>query len=236
MFGVSAWTFPACALVKIAPTSPSLWLTRLEPVTDNASDRIVWIDCEMTGLDTVNDYLVEVACVITDGELNEIGPGFEMVITAPQERLDVMEPIVVNMHTESGLLPLIADGVSLDVAHEALLEYVKTHVPEAGKAPLGGSSVHVDRIFLERDMPELNAYLHYRIVDVSSIKEIVRRWYPRVYFASPKKTGNHRALGDIRDSINELKYYREAVFVELPGPDTAQAREAAAKATLSDAN
>lgn len=222
--------------MKIAPSEVQQGLTRLEPVTDNASDRIVWIDCEMTGLDTVNDYLVEVACVVTDGELNEIGPGFEMVITAPQERLDVMEPIVVNMHTESGLLPLIPEGVSLETAHEALFDYVTTHVPEAGKAPLGGSSVHVDRIFLERDMPKLNSYLHYRIIDVSSIKEIVRRWYPRVYFASPKKTGNHRALGDIRDSINELKYYREAVFVELPGPDTAQAREAAAKSTSTDAN
>ena len=222
--------------MNIAAEVESQHLTRLEPVTDNASDRIVWIDCEMTGLDTVNDYLVEVACVITDGELNEIGPGFEMVITAPQERLDVMEPIVVNMHTESGLLPLIPGGVSLETAHEALFEYVSTHVPEAGKAPLGGSSVHVDRIFLERDMPKLNSYLHYRIIDVSSIKEIVRRWYPRVYFASPKKTGNHRALGDIRDSIGELKYYREAVFVDLPGPDTSQAREAAAKATQTDVN
>lgn len=204
-------------------------LTRLEPVTENASDRIVWIDCEMTGLDTVNDYLVEVACVVTDGELNEIGPGFEMVITAPQERVDVMDPIVVNMHTESGLLPLIAGGETLEAAHEALFDYVTTHVPEAGKAPLGGSSVHVDRIFLERDMPKLNSYLHYRIIDVSSIKEIVRRWYPRAYFASPKKTGNHRALGDIRDSINELKYYREIVFVEMPGPDTKAARAAAEK-------
>ncbi len=208
-------------------------VTRLEFVSENAADRIVWIDCEMTGLDTVNDYLVEVACVVTDGELNEIGPGFEIVITAPQERLDVMEPIVVNMHTESGLLPLIPLGVTLEEAQEQVFDYISTHVPEAGKAPLGGSSVHVDRIFLERDMPKVNSYLHYRIVDVSSIKELVRRWYPRVYFASPKKTGNHRALGDIRDSINELKYYREAVFVELPGPDTATARDAAAKVTTA---
>lgn len=194
-----------------------------------ASDRIVWIDCEMTGLDTVNDLLVEVACVVTDAELNEIGPGFEVVIQAPQEKLATMDPVVVSMHTESGLLPLIANGVTLSHAHEALFDYISTHVPEAGKAPLGGSSVHVDRIFIERDMPKVNAYLHYRIVDVSSIKEIVRRWYPRVYFASPAKTGNHRALGDIRDSIAELKYYRETVFVTSPGPSTEESREAAGR-------
>lgn len=192
-----------------------------------ATDRIVWIDCEMTGLDFVNDLLVEVACVITDAELNEIGPGFEVVIHAPQDKLAGMDPIVVSMHTESGLLPLIPNGVTLSHAQESLFDYITAHVPEANKAPLGGSSVHVDRIFLERDMPQVNSYLHYRIVDVSSIKELVRRWYPRVYFGSPAKTGNHRALGDIRDSIAELKYYRQTIFVPQPGPTTEQAREIA---------
>lgn len=199
------------------------------PSERTANDRIVWIDCEMTGLDTENDLLVEVACVVTDAQLNEIGPGFEVVIHVPEEKLALMDPIVVNMHTESGLLPLIPNGVSLSHAQESLFEYISTHAPEAGKAPLGGSSVHMDRIFIARDMPKVNSYLHYRIVDVSSIKEVVRRWYPRVYFASPAKTGNHRALGDIRDSIAELKYYRQTVFVAEPGPDSDTARAAASE-------
>ena len=185
----------------------------------------------MTGLDPIEDVLVEISCIVTDGELNEIGPGFEAVIAAPQAKLDTMDPFVVNMHTESGLLPLIADGIALDEAQELLFDYITGHVPEAGKAPLGGSSVHVDRLFLERYLPKVNAYLHYRIVDVSSIKELVRRWYPKVYFANPPKTGNHRALGDIRDSITELKYYRATVFADQPGPDTAAAKEAAARLT-----
>ena len=197
----------------------------------NGHDRIVWIDCEMTGLDFKNDLLVEVACVITDAELNEVAEGLNIVITAPAERLEQMDPFVVNMHTESGLLPEIPNGLSLGSAEELLFDYISTHVKEANKAPLAGSSVHVDRVFLTRDMPRVDAYLHYRIIDVSSIKEIVRRWYPRVYFASPVKTGNHRALGDILDSINELKYYREAVFVDLPGPESKQAKEIAARHT-----
>lgn len=199
-----------------------------------SAERIVWVDCEMTGLDTVSDALVEVACIVTDGELNELDSGFEVVITTDQEHLDRMDPFVVSMHTESGLLPLIPDGSSLDEAHEALFAYITRLIPEAGKAPLAGSSVHVDRIFLDRDMPKVNSYLHYRIIDVSSIKELVRRWYPRVYYAAPPKTGNHRALGDIRDSINELRYYRQTVFAEAPGPDTASAREAATAVLAAD--
>lgn len=191
--------------------------------------RIVWIDCEMTGLDFVNDKLVEIACIITDAELNEIGDGLNIVITVPQEDLDNMDPFVVDMHTKSGLLPEIPHGVSLEDAEHQLFEYITTHIPEAKKAPLAGSSIHVDRIFISRDMPRVDSYLHYRIIDVSSFKEIVRRWYPRTYFASPGKTGNHRALGDIRDSIAELRYYREAVLVEAPGPDTKTAREISAK-------
>ena len=193
------------------------------------SDRIVWIDCEMTGLDFKNDLLVEIACVITNAQLEVVTEGLNIVIHAPNERLETMDPFVVNMHTESGLLPEIASGISLVAAEELIFDYISTHVPEAKKAPLAGSSVHVDRIFLQRDMPRVDSYLHYRIIDVSSIKELVRRWYPKAYFASPIKVGNHRALGDILDSINELKYYREAVFVELPGPDSSKAKEIAAK-------
>jgi len=193
------------------------------------TDRIVWIDCEMTGLDFKNDLLVEIACVITNAQLETVAEGLNIVIQVPAERLENMDPFVVNMHTESGLLPEIPNGISLEAAEEQLFDYISSHIPEANKAPLAGSSVHVDRIFLQRDMPRVDSYLHYRIIDVSSIKELVRRWYPRAYFASPTKTGNHRALGDILDSINELKYYREAVFVELPGPDSAKAKEIAAK-------
>ena len=191
------------------------------------NDRIVWIDCEMTGLDFENDLLVEVACIITDSELHEVGDGFSVDIQAPLERLETMDPFVVEMHTSSGLLPEIPNGITLEQAEQELFAYITEHVTEAGKAPLAGSSVYVDRIFLARDMPQVNAYLHYRLIDVSSIKELVRRWYPRTYFANPVKTGNHRALGDIRDSINELKYYREAIFVDMPGPNSTKARDIA---------
>lgn len=183
----------------------------------------------MTGLDFKNDLLVEVACIITDAELNEVDEGFQVVIQAPQEKLDNMDPVVVAMHTESGLLPEIENGVSLEEAEAQLFKYITDRVPEANKAPLAGSSVHVDRIFLQRLMPRVDAYLHYRIIDVSSIKELVRRWYPRLYFASPTKIGNHRALGDIKDSIIELRYYREVAFVQAPGLDSDKARKIAEK-------
>lgn len=198
---------------------------------NNGSDRIVWIDCEMTGLDFKNDLLVEIACVITNAQLEQVTESLNIVIQAPPERLEAMDPFVVNMHTESGLLPEIKNGVTLEAAEELLFDYITSHIPEPSKAPLAGSSVHVDRIFLQRDMPRIDSYLHYRIIDVSSIKELARRWYPKAYYSSPLKTGNHRALGDILDSINELKYYREAVFVELPGPDGSKAKEIAARHT-----
>lgn len=182
----------------------------------------------MTGLDYKNDLLVEIACIITDAELNAVDEGFQVVISAPQEKLENMDPVVVSMHTESGLLPEIPNGLSLKEAEAQLFQYISDRVPEANKAPLAGSSVHVDRIFLQRDMPRIDSYLHYRIIDVSSIKELVRRWYPKMYFASPTKTGNHRALGDIQDSIVELKYYREVIFVDQPGPDSDKARKIAA--------
>jgi oligoribonuclease len=163
------------------------------------TDRIVWIDCEMTGLDFKNDLLVEIACVITNAQLELVAEGLNIVIQAPADRLESMDQFVVNMHTESGLLPEIPNGVSLAAAEEQLFDYISSHIPEASKAPLAGSSVHVDRIFLQRDMPRVDSYLHYRIIDVSSIKELVRRWYPRAYFASPTKTGNHTGMIRIRN-------------------------------------
>jgi oligoribonuclease len=195
------------------------------------NDRLVWIDCEMTGLDLSRDALIEVAVLVTDGELNVLGEGVDVVIRPPNEAIEQMGDVVREMHTTSGLLDQLHSGVSMDEARERTLDYIKTFVPEPAKAPLAGNTVHMDRLFLARDLPELESWLHYRNVDVSSIKELVRRWYPRVYFASPSKTGNHRALGDIRDSINELRYYRQTVFVPLPGPGTETARAAAA-ATL----
>jgi oligoribonuclease len=188
---------------------------------------LVWIDCEMTGLDTHSDALVEVACLVTDSELNVLGEGVSVVIKPPAAAVEAMGDFVRQMHTTSGLIEDFDSGVSLEEAQALVLDYVRTHVPVAGKAPLAGNTVGMDRQFLERDMPELMAHLHYRVVDVSSLKELVRRWYPRVFFQAPAKTGGHRALGDIEDSIRELRYYRETVLVPLPGPDTETARSAA---------
>lgn len=197
------------------------------PPTERAlADRIVWIDCEMTGLDLRADALIEVAALVTDYELNQLGEGVDLVIAPPPEALAQMDPYVRDMHTSSGLLDALASGTTLDQAQAAVLEYVRAWVPEPGKAPLGGNTVATDRGFLARDLPDLEAYLHYRIIDVSSIKELARRWYPRAYFNSPKKNGGHRALADIRESIAELRYYRETIFVPPPGPDTPTARAA----------
>ena len=197
------------------------------------SDRLVWIDCEMTGLDLAKDALIEVAVLVTDSELNVLGEGVDVVIAPPADTLpgllDGMVGVGRDIHPSSGLLTALAGGIPLAEAEQRVLAYVREHVPEAGKAQLAGNSVGTDRGFLARDMPELEQHLHYRIVDVSSIKELARRWYPRVYFNAPKKTGNHRALGDIRDSIAELRYYREAIFVPQPGPDSDTARALAAR-------
>ena len=201
-------------------------LARLTSVT---SERIVWIDCEMTGLDLGADALVEVAALVTDSELTVLGDGVDVVIRPPQEALDQMGDFVRQMHTASGLLPQLESGISLEEAQEKVLAYVREHVPEAGKAPLGGNTISTDRAFLLRDMPELEGHLHYRMIDVSSIKELARRWYPRAYFNAPVKTGNHRALGDILDSIAELRYYREAVFTPPPGLDSTALKEIAAR-------
>jgi oligoribonuclease len=193
------------------------------------SDRLVWIDCEMTGLDLDADALIEVAALVTDFDLNVLGEGVDVVVKPPSGALEQMEEIVRRMHTDSQLLAELDSGMTLEEAEILVLDYVKTHVPEPGKAPLAGNTVGTDRMFLSRDMRKLESYLHYRIVDVSSIKELARRWYPKVYFAAPKKTGNHRALADIRESIEELRYYRATVFVPPPGPDSETARALAAE-------
>ncbi len=202
----------------------------VSPTSDRASaDRIVWIDCEMTGLSLTADALIEVAALVTDFELNQLGDGVDVVIRPPDAALTQMDPFVHEMHTKSGLLDQLASGTTMDAAQAQVLEYIRAWVPEPRKAPLGGNTVGTDRGFLARDMPELEAHLHYRIVDVSSIKELSRRWYPRAYFNAPAKNGGHRALADIRESIAELRYYREAVFVAPPGPDSVTAKSIAAK-------
>ncbi len=193
------------------------------------TDRLVWIDCEMTGLNITSDALVEVACVVTDRELHELDDGIDLVIKPPAEALDQMPDLVREMHTTSGLLTELAGGITLDEAQDQVLGYVQQHVRESRKVPLCGNSIATDRAFIARDLPRLDEFLHYRMIDVSSIKELARRWYPRAYFASPAKVGGHRALADILESITELRYYREAVFVPMPGPDTATAREIAAR-------
>ncbi|MEV5240467.1 oligoribonuclease [Streptomyces cinnamoneus] len=196
------------------------------------NDRMVWIDCEMTGLSLSTDALIEVAALVTDSELNILGDGVDIVIRPPAEALATMPEVVRQMHTASGLLAELDGGTTLEEAERQVLAYVREHVPEPGKAPLCGNSVGTDRGFLLRDMPGLESHLHYRIVDVSSVKELARRWFPRAYFSSPKKNGNHRALADIRESIAELRYYREAIFVPQPGPDSDTAKAIAAKHVL----
>jgi oligoribonuclease len=200
------------------------------------NDRLVWIDCEMTGLDVVADALIEVAALVTDFELNVLGQGVNVVVKPPPEALAQMNEVVTQMHTASGLLSELDSGRTLQEAQAEVLEYVREHVPERRKAPLAGNTVGTDRLFIARDMPELEDHLHYRVVDVSSIKELSRRWFPRAYYNAPEKSGNHRALADIRESIEELRYYRAAVFVPPPGPDSAAAKELAAqhRGTLTD--
>ena len=199
------------------------------------NDRIVWVDCEMTGLSLTTDALIEVAALVTDFELNQLGDGVDLVVKPPPEALDQMDDFVRKMHTSSGLLDELAAGITMAEAEAQVLAYVREWVPEPAKAPLAGNSVGTDRGFLARDMPELESHLHYRIIDVSSIKELSRRWFPRAYFSSPKKAGGHRALADIRESIAELRYYREAVFVAPPGPDSEAAKAIAARHEIGPA-
>jgi oligoribonuclease len=195
------------------------------------NDRLVWIDCEMTGLDIERDALIEIACLVTDAQLNLLDDGIDLIIKPPAEALAGMPEVVREMHTTSGLLAELPSGIPLAEAAERVLGYVRSHVTEPRKVPLCGNSIATDRWFIARDMPELDAYLHYRMVDVSSIKELARRWFPRAYFASPAKHGGHRALADIRESVQELRYYRDAIFVPQPGPDSATARQIAARYT-----
>ena len=190
----------------------------------------MWIDCEMTGLDLGKDKLIEVAALVTDPELNVLGDGIDLVIHADDAALDAMPEVVRDMHAKSGLTEEVRrSAITMAEAEEAVLAYVKEFVPNPRTAPLCGNSIATDRGFLARDMPALDAYLHYRMIDVSSIKELCRRWYPRVYFGQPSKGLAHRALADIRESIRELEYYRRSIFVPLPGPDVDQAKAIAAE-------
>ena len=189
------------------------------------ADRLVWIDCEMTGLDLAKDALIEVAALVTDAELQVLGVGVDVVIHADEAALAGMPEVVRAMHQTSGLTEAVRRStISLAKAQDLVLEYVTEHVPDPRTAPLCGNSIATDRGFLARDMPLLDAHLHYRMVDVSSIKELCRRWYPRVYFSQPPKGLAHRALADIRESIRELEYYRRTIFVPQPGPDVDQAK------------
>jgi oligoribonuclease len=193
------------------------------------TDRLVWIDCEMTGLDLARDALIELACLVTDSNLVVLDEGLDLIIKPPAEAIDQMEDVVREMHTASGLLAELPGGVTLAEAQDQVLAYVRRYVAEPRRVPLAGNSIATDRAFIARDMPELDAFLHYRMIDVSSIKELARRWYPRTYFASPPKHGGHRALADITESIQELRYYRETVFVPVPGLDSATARQIAVR-------
>jgi oligoribonuclease len=192
------------------------------------SDYLVWIDCEMTGLNVEKDCLVEIAVVVTDSELNVLDPGLDLVIKPNPASLANMNEFVTNMHTESGLINEFDSGLELEEAERKVLDYIQRWVTDPRQAPLAGNSIGTDRMFINRYMPTLDEFLHYRNIDVSSIKELTRRWYPKVYFQLPKKDGGHRALADILESIHELKYYRKTVFVEQPGPTTDQSKEAAA--------
>ena len=188
-------------------------------------DLLVWIDCEMTGLDLGRDALIEVAALVTDPDLNVLGDGVDVVIHAEDALLDGMFEVVREMHDKSGLTEQVrASTIGVEEAEDRIMSYLTTHVPEPRSAPLCGNSIATDRGFLARDMPRLDAHLHYRMIDVSSIKELCRRWYPRVYFGQPPKGLAHRALADIRESIRELEFYRRTIFVPPPGLDVDAAK------------
>jgi oligoribonuclease len=202
-------------------------------VSASENDRLVWIDCEMTGLDLAVDEPVEIAVVVTDFELRPVDPGFQVVIRPSDAALENMNDFVTKMHETSGLINEIPHGVSLAEAAAQTRAYIKRFAPVERKAPLAGNTIGTDRMFLAKYMSQVDQWLHYRNVDVSSIKELSRRWYPRVFFQAPAKDGGHRALADILESIRELRYYREAVFVDEPGPSSDDARDIAAR-TVSE--
>jgi len=197
-------------------------------VVTEREGRLVWIDCEMTGLDLRRDALIEVAAIVTDAELSPLDDGVAVIVHAHDDVLDTMLPVVREMHTASGLTDAVrASTVTLGDAEQLILNYVRSHVADPKTAPLCGNSIATDRAFIARDMPALDEHLHYRMIDVSSIKELAKRWYPRVYQSQPQKGLAHRALDDIRESIVELTYYRRTLFIAPPGPSSEEAREAA---------
>ena len=192
-------------------------------------DELVWIDCEMTGLDLGSDRLIEIAALVTDADLNVLGEGVDVVIHADDEALGGMVEVVARMHSRSGLTEEVrASTIDLATAEQMVLDYIRAYVPVAKTAPLCGNSIATDRGFIARDMPKLDDYLHYRMIDVSSIKELCRRWYPRIYYGQPEKGLAHRALADIEESIRELRYYRNTAFVPMPGPSTSEIADAVA--------
>jgi oligoribonuclease len=193
------------------------------------TEYIVWADCEMTGLDIEKDEICEIAVIVTDDQLKPVDEGIQVVIKPSAAAMANMGDFVRQMHTDSGLLSELESGVSIESAQEQVLAYLGKFITEPKTAPLAGNSIGTDRMFIIRQMPQLDAFLHYRNIDVSSLKELVRRWYPRVYFQLPKKVGSHRALADIRESIQELAYYRLAVLVPEPGPDSDKAKQIAKK-------
>ena len=194
------------------------------------NDRIVWIDCEMTGLDLAKDALIEIAVLVTDGDLQVLGDGVDVVIHAPDDVLAGMPDVVREMHAKSGLTDAVrASTIDMATAQQMVLDHVREYVPEPRIAPLAGNSIATDRGFIARDMAELDEHLHYRMIDVSSVKELCRRWFPRVFYAKPEKGLAHRALADIEESIRELAYYRDTLFVPQPGPTSEQAQAVAAR-------
>lgn len=202
-------------------------LGRLGLLLSAVRDELVWIDCEMTGLDLRTDRLIEIAALVTDAELNVLGEGIDVVIHADDDALDNMVEVVARMHSASGLTEEVrASTVDVATAEQLVMDYIRGHVKAAKTAPLAGNSIATDRGFIARDMPILDNYLHYRMIDVSSIKELCRRWYPKIYYGQPEKGLAHRALADIQESIRELRYYRQTAFVPQPGPSTSEIAEA----------
>jgi len=192
-------------------------------------DELVWIDCEMTGLELGSDKLIEIAALVTDAELNILGDGIDVVIHADDAALSSMVEVVAEMHSRSGLTREVrASTVDLSTAEAMVLDYIGSYVKQPKTAPLAGNSIATDRGFIARDMPTLDSFLHYRMIDVSSIKELCRRWYPRIYFGQPAKGLAHRALADIHESIRELQFYRRTAFVPPPGPSTSEIAAVAA--------